>query len=48
MADVETDQEADCGFFDVCARTLVLVFLCLLGLAALGVMYGNVLGAANP
>ena len=46
VADTETDQDADCGFFDVCARTLVLVFLCLLGLVALGMMYGNVLGAA--
>jgi len=46
VADSETDQDADCGFFDVCARTLVLVFLCLLGLVALGMMYGDVLGAA--
>ena len=34
----------DTGLFDACARTLVLVLLCLLGLLALGVMYGNVVG----
>jgi ABC-type Fe3+ transport system permease subunit len=32
---------------DACARTFVLVLLALLGLLALGMMYGNVLGAAN-
>jgi hypothetical protein len=32
---------------DACARTFVLVFLSLLGLLALGMMYGNVLGTAN-
>ena len=31
---------------DTCARTFVLVLLSLIGLLALGVMYGNVLGAA--
>jgi hypothetical protein len=46
VVDSETEQDVDCGLFDVCARTLVLVFLCLLGLVALGMMYGNVLGAA--
>ena len=30
---------------DTCARTLILVLLSLLGLLALGLMYGNVLGA---
>jgi hypothetical protein len=30
---------------DSCARTFVLVLLSLLGLLALGLMYGNVLGA---
>ncbi len=29
---------------DACARTFILVLLSLLGLLALGVMYGNVLG----
>jgi hypothetical protein len=37
----------DTGFVDTCARALVLVLLSLLGLTALGVMYGNVLGSAN-
>jgi hypothetical protein len=35
------------GFLDACARTFVLVLLALLGLLALGMMYGNVLGSAN-
>ena len=51
VADSETQHESDSGFIDTCARSFVLVFLCLLGLLALGVMYGNVLGAAptaNP
>lgn len=46
VADSGADEDADCGFFDVCARTLVLVLLCLVGLVALGMMYGNVLGLA--
>lgn len=46
VADSEGEQDVDCGLFDVCARTLILVLLCLLGLVALGMMYGNVLGAA--
>jgi hypothetical protein len=37
----------DTGFVDTCARTFVLVLLSLLGLMALGMMYGNVLGSAN-
>jgi len=32
---------------DIYARTFILVFLSLLGLLALGLMYGNVLGAAH-
>ena len=47
VAEGEAEPEADSGFFDLCARTFVLVFLSLLGLLALGVMYGNVLGAVN-
>ena len=31
---------------DACARALVLVFVSVVGLLALGVTYGNVLGAA--
>ncbi|HKB33450.1 MAG TPA: hypothetical protein VKF16_06245 [Candidatus Dormibacteraeota bacterium] len=40
-------ETAEVGLIDTCARTLVLVLLCLLGLLALGMMYGNVLGSAN-
>ena len=43
-ADSET---AEVGLVDTCARTFVLVLLSLLGLLALGMMYGNVLGTAN-
>ena len=47
----ETDSAKASGLatsmVDTCARTFVLVLLSLLGLLALGVMYGNVLGAAN-
>ena len=35
------------GFLDACARTFVLVLISLIGLLALGMMYGNVLGSAN-
>jgi hypothetical protein len=49
VAETEVQSESDCGFFDTCARTFVLVLLCLSGLLALGVMYGNVLGVnASP
>jgi hypothetical protein len=34
----------DTGLFDACARTLVLVLLSVVGLFALGVMCGSVLG----
>ena len=37
----------DSSLIDACARTFVLVLLSLIGLFALGVTYGNVLGAAN-
>jgi ABC-type Fe3+ transport system permease subunit len=38
----------DTGLLDTCARTFALVLLSLIGLFALGVMYGNVLGAGAP
>jgi hypothetical protein len=38
----------DTGLVDTCARTLAIVLVSLIGLLALGVTYGNVLGAANP
>jgi hypothetical protein len=40
-------ETAEVGLIDTCARALVLVLLSLLGLLALGMMYGNVLGSAN-
>ena len=39
----------DSEMMDACARALVLVFVSVVGLLALGVTYGNVLGApATP
>ena len=43
----DSDTSEDSWLIDTCARTFVLVLLSLLGLLALGVMYGNVLGAAH-
>lgn len=45
IADSETSD--DTWLVDACARSFILVLLSLLGLLALGVMYGNVLGAAH-
>ncbi len=42
--DSETNEM---GLIDTCARTLALVLLSLVGLLALGMMYGNVLGSAS-
>jgi hypothetical protein len=44
-ADVDRGDES--GLIDACARASVLVLMSLLGLFALGVMYGNVLGVGN-
>ena len=46
VADSESNE--DSWLIDTCARGVVVVLLSLLGLLALGVMYGNVLGAAHP
>ena len=43
----ESESASEMGLLDTCARTLVLVLLSLIGLLALGVMYGNVLGSAD-
>jgi hypothetical protein len=43
----DSEPASETGFVDTYARTSVLVLLSLLGLFALGVMYGNVLGSAN-
>lgn len=40
-----SEYSDDTGIVDTYARTSLLVLLCLLGLLALGLMYGNVLGA---
>ena len=45
IAEQETGE--DSWLIETCARTFVLVFLSLLGLLALGMLYGNVLGATN-
>lgn len=47
VADSDRDASAESWLVDTCARTFVLVLLSLLGLLALGVMYGNVLGAVH-
>ena len=36
------------GLVDTCARTFALVLMSLIGLFALGITYGNVLGAGAP
>ena len=43
----DSDASEDSGLVDTCARSFVVVLVSLLGLLALGVMYGNVLGAAQ-
>lgn len=43
----DSDSSEDSRLIDACARSFVLVLLSLLGLLALGVMYGNVLGAVH-
>ncbi|MHB8610995.1 MAG: hypothetical protein ACYDAL_01015 [Candidatus Dormibacteraceae bacterium] len=43
----ESEPAPETGLIDTCARTFILVLLSLLGLLALGMMYGNVLGSAN-
>jgi hypothetical protein len=41
-------HDADTDFVDTYVRTFLLVFVSLLALLALGAIYGNVLGLANP
>ena len=43
----DSDSSEDSWLVDTCARSFVVVLVSLLGLLALGVMYGNVLGAAH-
>ena len=45
VADATERESGDTPWLmDACARTFILVLLSLLGLFALGLMYGNVLG----
>ena len=43
----EAQSSDDGGILDACARASVLVLMSLLGLLVLGLMYGNVMGAAG-
>jgi hypothetical protein len=43
----ESESSDDSWLIETCARTFVLVLLALVGLLALGMLYGNVLGATN-
>ena len=43
----EVEHRDESGLVDACARASLLVLGSLVGLLALGVMYGNVLGAGN-
>ena len=43
----ESDRAGRAALVDTCARTFTLVLLSLIGLLALGVMYGNVLGSVS-
>ena len=43
----DADQGDETGLIDACTRASLLVLLSLIGLLALGIMYGNVLGAGN-
>jgi hypothetical protein len=47
VAESDQDGGEDSWLIDACARSFILVLLSLLGLLALGVMYGNVLGAVH-
>jgi hypothetical protein len=42
------DTIDETGLVDTCALTFTLVLMSLIGLFALGVTYGNVLGAGAP
>ena len=47
LSTADSESAGEMGFLDTCVRTFVLVLLSLIGLLALGVMYGNVLGSAS-
>ena len=43
----DSETVGDSGLIDTCARTFTLVLMSLIGLFALGITYGNVLGAGR-
>jgi hypothetical protein len=43
----EAEQGDETGLIDACTRASLLVLFSLLGLFALGLVYGNVLGAGS-
>ena len=45
---IDAETVDDTELIDMCARTFTLVLMSLIGLFALGVTYGNVLGASTP
>ena len=47
LSPADSEPGGESGLLDTCVRTFVLVLLSLIGLLALGVMYGNVLGSAS-
>jgi hypothetical protein len=48
LSAADSETMYDSGLLDACARTFTLVLVSLIGLLALGVSYGNVLGAGRP
>lgn len=47
LSPVAEEIADESGLMDATTRTSLLVLLCLIGLLALGLMYGNVLGAGS-
>jgi ABC-type Fe3+ transport system permease subunit len=43
----DSDRAERTALVDACARTFIIVLLSLIGLLALGMMYGNVLGSVS-
>jgi hypothetical protein len=48
LSSLDSETIDDTGLVDTVARTLTLVLMSLIGLYALGVTYGNVLGGGTP
>jgi hypothetical protein len=47
LSPASSEATNETGLVETCARTFTLVLMSLLGLFALGVTYGNVLGAGS-